>query len=59
MYPEYNLVQVEVKIVRFLIDQDLEEDVMVDVYDPYDMDEIRKAVRDQHGYKEIDFEIVL
>ena len=57
-YPEYNLQNVPVKIVRFLDTEDRTEDIDVDVYDHTDEDEIRKAICDQYGYKEIEFEIL-
>ena len=57
-YPEYKLQNVPVKIVRFLATEDMEEEIDVDVYDHTDEDEIRQAIVNQHGYKEIEFEII-
>lgn len=57
-YPEYNLIEVEVKIIRFLDDCDKEEDVIVNVYPFYDEKEIEEAIRDQHNYKLIEFELL-
>ena len=59
-YPEYGSEKVEVKIVRFLADMDLEEDVEIDVYpeEKYDEDALRNAIWNQHGYKKGDFDLV-
>lgn len=56
-YPEYNSIKVNVKTVRFLANEDLEETVVVSVYS-CDEEEIRKAIWEQHNYGLGEFDIL-